>query len=96
MYLFMVGAGASAAVAMRSFRRRERRHNETLDNLDVNIHVNGIRGKSTVTRMIGGMLRASGMNAVAKTTGTYACVIEGEGYEHPIKRVGPPNINESS
>lgn len=60
MYLFMVGAGASAAVAMRSFRRRERRHNETLDNLDVNIHVNGIRGKSTVTRMIGGVLTTAG------------------------------------
>ena len=94
MLTFMATAGVSAALAMESFRRRERNHTRTLESLDVNVHVNGIRGKSTVTRMIGGVLRAHGFNAIAKTTGTYACVIDQDAFEHPIKRVGPPNINE--
>ncbi|MCT2287230.1 poly-gamma-glutamate synthase PgsB [Corynebacterium sanguinis] len=94
MLTFLAATGVSAALAMEGFRRRESRHTATLDTLDVNVHVNGIRGKSTVTRMIGGMLRAQGFTTIAKTTGTYACVIDHEGTEHPIKRVGPPNINE--
>ncbi|MDN6259239.1 MAG: poly-gamma-glutamate synthase PgsB, partial [Corynebacterium sp.] len=62
--------------------------------LDINVHVNGIRGKSTVTRMIGGVLRESGKTTISKTTGTYACVIDSQAGERPIKRTGPANINE--
>lgn len=94
MLAFMTAAGASAAIAMEAFRRRERSHTDRLNSLDVCVHVNGIRGKSTVTRMIGGVLRAHGMTAIAKTTGTYACVIDPEAGEHPIERTGPANINE--
>ncbi|AWB83755.1 poly-gamma-glutamate synthase PgsB [Corynebacterium liangguodongii] len=94
MLTFLAAAGASAAIAMEGFRRRENRHTQTLHSLDVNVHVNGIRGKSTVTRMIGGVLRAAGYSAIAKTTGTYACVIDQAGGEHAIARSGPANINE--
>ena len=94
MLTFLAAAGASAVIAMEGFRRREAAHTEIVDGLDVNIHVNGIRGKSTVTRMIGGVLRESGLNTISKTTGTYACVIDDKAEEHPIKRVGPANINE--
>lgn len=76
------------------FWQREKSHNERLNKLDVNIHVNGIRGKSTVTRMLGGVVRAAGIPTVAKTTGTYACVISPDAEEHPIKRTGPANIGE--
>ncbi|MDN6259487.1 MAG: poly-gamma-glutamate synthase PgsB, partial [Corynebacterium sp.] len=65
-----------------------------MDSLDINVHVNGIRGKSTVTRMIGGVLREAGKTTISKTTGTYACVIDSQAGEHPIKRTGPANINE--
>lgn len=76
------------------FYKREKDHNERLDSLAVNVHVNGIRGKSTVTRMLGGVMRAAGVSTVAKTTGTYACVIAPDASEHPIRRTGPANIGE--
>lgn len=65
-----------------------------MDQLSINVHVNGIRGKSTVTRMIGGVIREAGETTISKTTGTFACVIDREAGEHPIRRTGPANINE--
>lgn len=76
------------------FHQREKDHNARLNRLDVNVHVNGIRGKSTVTRMLGGVMRAAGVPSIAKTTGTYACVIDPDADEHPIRRTGPANIGE--
>ena len=43
-----------------------------LKQLKIRINVNGIRGKSTVTRMIYAILREAGCQAVGKTTGTAA------------------------
>lgn len=94
MLAFTAIAGASAVIGLGAFRRRESRHRRRMAGLDVNIHVNGIRGKSTVTRMLGGILREEGLNTIAKTTGTYACVIDADGGEHAIRRTGPANINE--
>ncbi|MFM9379064.1 poly-gamma-glutamate synthase PgsB [Gordonia sp. VNK21] len=94
MLAFTALAGASALIGMGAFSRRETAHRARTAGLDVNIHVNGIRGKSTVTRMIGGVLREAGVHTIAKTTGTYACVIDTDGGEHPIRRTGPANINE--
>jgi len=42
-------------------------HRSRLDQLDVRVHVNGIRGKSTVTRLVGGVLREGGFVTVAKS-----------------------------
>ena len=47
-----------------------RGHNRRLRQLDVRIHVNGIRGKSTVTRLVASVLREGGFVSVAKTTGS--------------------------
>ncbi len=58
------------------------------------IHVNGIRGKSTVSRIIAGMLREAGFTTIAKSTGTFAAVINNEGVDEPIERKGPPTILE--
>lgn len=69
-------------------------HNERLDQLDVRIHVNGIRGKSTVTRLLAGVLREGGYVTVAKTTGSAARVIAPTGEEFAIPRRGAPTINE--
>lgn len=71
-----------------------RRHQQRLDQLDARIHVNGIRGKSTVTRLVAGVLREGGYVTVAKTTGSAARVIDPLGAETPIKRNGAATINE--
>lgn len=64
-----------------------RRHNKNLRSIDIRINVNGIRGKSSVTRLIAGALRTQAhWNAIAKTTGTAAMFIYPGGREVPIKR----------
>ena len=70
------------------------RHHQQLEELDIRIHVNGIRGKSTVTRMIAGMLREAGINTAAKTTGTAAVFIDSGGVDVPLRRRGAPTILE--
>ena len=70
------------------------RHQQQLEELDIRIHVNGIRGKSTVTRMIAGMLREAGINTAAKTTGTAAVFIDSGGVDVPLRRRGAPTILE--
>lgn len=69
-------------------------HQRRLRQLQVRIHVNGIRGKSSVTRLVSGVLREGGYVTVAKTTGSAARVIGPYGDEEPIKRRGAPTINE--
>lgn len=69
-------------------------HQRRLNQLDVRIHVNGIRGKSSVTRLVAGVLREGGFVTVAKTTGSAARVIGTTGEETPIRRLGAPTIIE--
>ena len=69
-------------------------HQRRLDQLQVRVHVNGIRGKSSVTRLLAGVLREGGYVTVAKTTGSAARVIGTHGEESPIKRRGAATINE--
>lgn len=70
------------------------RHNRRITQVRYRIHVNGIRGKSTVTRIVAGILREAGLTTLAKTTGTAAAVISRVGYDIPIERLGPPTILE--
>ena len=58
------------------------------------VYVNGIRGKSTVTRMIDAGLRAGGWSVFCKTTGTVPMVIGTDCVERPLFRRGRANINE--
>lgn len=58
------------------------------------IHVNGTRGKSTVTRLIWAALVEAGIPAIAKTTGTAARVLLPNRTEQPWHRRGPANIRE--
>lgn len=60
----------------------------------IRIHVNGTRGKSTVTRLIWSALREAGIPAVAKTTGTAPHLLLPDGTERPIARRGPASIRE--
>ncbi|MDO5718082.1 MAG: poly-gamma-glutamate synthase PgsB [Tissierellia bacterium] len=58
------------------------------------IMVNGIRGKTHVCRLIDSILRSKGYKVFTKTTGTKPFVIDTNGQEIPIKRIGRPNISE--
>ncbi len=70
------------------------RHRQTLRSLPIRIHVNGTRGKSSVTRLIAYGLRAGGFRVFAKTTGSAARMLHVDGTERPIVRRSPPNIRE--
>ncbi len=76
------------------WRSEQSRHDLLLERLALRIHVNGIRGKSTVTRLIAGMLREAGYGALAKTTGTAAAVIPPDGVDRPVVRRGAPTVLE--
>lgn len=58
------------------------------------IHVNGIRGKSTVSRLIDAGLREGGYKVFCKTTGTEPMTIDVTGQQQLIRRIGPSNIRE--
>ncbi len=69
-------------------------HRTRLARIPHRIHVNGSRGKSSVTRLIGGALGAGPYRVVVKTTGTAPRFITPERREIPIFRPGRPNILE--
>jgi len=58
------------------------------------VYVNGIRGKSTVTRLIDAGLRAGGKKVFCKTTGTVPMTIGVDNVERPLFRPGKANIKE--
>jgi poly-gamma-glutamate synthase PgsB/CapB len=69
-------------------------HELTLRSFSIRIHVNGTRGKSSITRLIRAGLAESGIHAFAKTTGTMARMIFPDGSEKAIQRWGKPSILE--
>jgi len=69
-------------------------HQRRAQSIPIRIHVNGTRGKSSVTRLIAAGLRAGGIRTMAKTTGTLPRIIDFEGFEIPIKRRAGANIIE--
>jgi len=87
----VIGAGAGVWLALHV---EWRRHQRTLRRIPIRVHVNGTRGKSSVTRLIAAALREHRVATVAKTTGTAARLILPDGAERPIPRDGRPNIGE--
>lgn len=71
-----------------------RRHLHNLKKIPIRIHVNGTRGKSSVTRLIAAGLSAGGVKVFAKTTGTVPRVITPDGDEFAVYRPSSPNIIE--
>ncbi len=69
-------------------------HRRMLARIPIRIHVNGTRGKSSVTRLIAAGLREGGITTCAKTTGTLARMILPDGSEYPIFRPSSPNVIE--
>ncbi len=80
----LIAGGAAEAVL----------HRRRLDQIPVRIHVNGTRGKSSVTRLIAAGLRAGGITSCAKTTGTLPRMILPDGSEYPVFRPSRANVIE--
>ena len=87
--IFLIGAMTIGIV-------EKYRLNERVLNIPDRILVNGIRGKSTVTRLIMGVLKEDGRRVAGKTTGTSPRLFYwNESAEQPIVRsLQGPNISE--
>ncbi|MBI9039065.1 MAG: poly-gamma-glutamate synthase PgsB [Bacteroidales bacterium] len=70
------------------------RHQKRIYSIPIRIHINGTRGKSSVTRLIGAGLRAGGILTVTKVTGTFPRLIIEDGTETYIYRKSDANILE--
>ncbi|WP_436739470.1 poly-gamma-glutamate synthase PgsB [Streptomyces sp. BBFR102] len=73
----------------------QRRHFTNLEHIPSRVLVNGIRGKSSITRLCAGALRGGGLTTVAKTTGTAARFIHPDATEEPVyRKFGIANVVE--
>jgi gamma-polyglutamate synthase len=70
------------------------RHQKRILSIPVRIHVNGTRGKSSVTRLIGAGLKEGGISNITKVTGTFPRLIIEDGTETYIHRKSSANILE--
>ncbi len=91
-YLIILGSAVFILVVLGIFEFW--RHHNNLKKIPIRIHVNGTRGKSSVTRLIAAGLRAGGINTCAKTTGTLPRMILSDGREYPVFRPGRTNVIE--
>ena len=69
-------------------------HKISLKKIPIRIHVNGTRGKSSVTRLIAAGLREGGLNTFAKTTGTIPRIINNIGNDVELHRLRGASIGE--
>jgi poly-gamma-glutamate synthase PgsB/CapB len=92
--IFLTVAGLLGGAALVRWWLESRFHWKRITRVPHRIHVNGIRGKSTVTRVVAGMLREAGLQTVGKSTGSFAAAIGPSGKDHPLVRRGAPTILE--
>ena len=69
-------------------------HKNSIANIPIRIHVNGIRGKSSVVRLIASGLREGGLRTFAKTTGTIPKIINNKGKDISLHRLRSASIGE--
>lgn len=62
--------------------------------IPLRIHVHGTRGKSSTVRDCARLLREQGLTVLAKTTGDAPEYILPDGSVVPVRRIGPPRIQE--
>jgi poly-gamma-glutamate synthase PgsB/CapB len=85
IYLYLVLLVSSLAMFAAGVAE-QRRHYANLRSIPTRVLVNGIRGKSSITRLCAGALRGGGLVTTAKTTGTAARFIHPDGSEEPVYR----------
>ncbi|MFF7950272.1 poly-gamma-glutamate synthase PgsB [Streptomyces griseorubiginosus] len=94
LFLYCVLAACCAGLLVAGIVE-QRRHDANLAAIPTRVLVNGIRGKSSITRLCAGALRGSGLVTVAKTTGTAARFIHPDATEEPVHRkFGIANVVE--
>src|SRR5437879_12667609 len=87
--------GSILACFVAGFVREYVTDSKAIAKIPTRIHVGGIRGKTTTTRLIGAALRHHGWRVVTKTTGKAARLIDPEGTERGIRgQHEPPNLRE--
>ena len=69
-------------------------HLKAIAKIPIRIHVNGIRGKSSVVRLIAAGLRNAGLKTLAKTTGTIPRIISDDGKDVELHRLRSASIGE--
>ncbi|TDV56580.1 poly-gamma-glutamate synthase PgsB [Actinophytocola oryzae] len=94
IFLYFVLLGGSVVMLLGGLVE-QRRHNANLNRIPNRIMINGIRGKSSITRLCAGALRGGGLVTVAKTTGTAARFIHPDASEEPVyRKFGIANVIE--
>src|SRR3989449_6884374 len=87
--------GSILACFVAGFVREYVADSKAIAKIPTRIHVTGIRGKTTTTRLIGAALRYHGWRVVTKTTGKSARLIDPEGTERGIRgHHEQPNLRE--
>ncbi len=89
-YILLIMIIVAAIVGIIEFVRHQKR----IYSIPIRIHINGTRGKSSVTRLIGAGLRAGGISTITKVTGTFPRLIIEDGTETYIYRKSSANIIE--
>lgn len=85
VFYLIVFLAISIGAALLIFEKR--RNEKNLKKLKIRVNVNGIRGKSTITRLITAILKEAGYKVVGKTTGTAARILYwNQEEEEEIKR----------
>jgi len=74
--------------------QHQRQFSSARDQIAWRVHVNGIRGKSTVTRYVAAIFRAAGYRTFGKTTGSAARILLPDGSDEDVGRRGFANVNE--
>jgi gamma-polyglutamate synthase len=93
-FLYCVLTGGSVLLLIAGVIE-QRRHYANLKRIPRRIMINGIRGKSSITRLCAGALRGGGLVTVAKTTGTAARFIHPDASEEPVyRKFGIANVIE--
>lgn len=89
-YILLVMIITAAIAGLMEFFRHQKR----IYSIPIRIHINGTRGKSSVTRLIGAGLRTGGISTITKVTGTFPRLIIEDGTETYVHRKSSANIIE--
>lgn len=88
--LYLLGMCIYGSLTIRHYTQFQQARNR----IGWRVHVNGIRGKSTVTRYVAAIFRAAGYRTYGKTTGSAARIIRPDGGDVDVGRRGFANVNE--
>jgi len=86
--------GAVTITAIAALAIEASRHGRRLGTVQHRVHVNGTRGKTEVTELIGAAMGNAGIRTWTKTTGKSTRAVDHRGRAVPFGRAGPPNVRE--